>query len=215
MKREKNKNIIIAILLVIVIILTILVVLFATGTISLNSKTDDSDVKANEVNENSEENNVLTEEEAKKIVKEKFLFTEKYLDDSQLYCGENSEIDYSVQKDGMPYYKSSQFKTLDELDNYLSRYMSDEVKNKKVTYNADNFITQNGSLYCLLIGAGDTEIFEEEKAEYNINEISKTKIDVIVKAYYDTPDGEINKNISVTLDNVNDNWIITKYEEYN
>lgn len=214
MKNNKTKKLWLLISIIFIVII-VLVVLFATGIINLNSKTNDSEVQLRDKNEDNT-NNILKDEEVLEIVKEKFLFVEKYFNDSQVYCGENSEIEYEMQKDGMPYYKSGQFKTFDELNTYLSKYMTNEVRNQKFNYNTDYYIEQNGSLYCWMLGAGELEVIEEEKTEYNIKNVSKTQIDVVVKAYYDSPEGEISSDINITLNNDDDNWIISKYEaKYN
>lgn len=79
MKNDKSKNIIIGLLLVIIIILVALVVLFATGTISLNSnKINDNELNENTNNEvdqnviesNEEDNNISNNEKYSSIINE-------------------------------------------------------------------------------------------------------------------------------------------------
>ena len=135
---EKNKDILIGVLLTIIIGLIVLIILITTNTISFGSK-----VKANQNENNITEPTKLLESEAITIGKELYdKMTEiKETDIFYPYCGiDKSEIlnltkrKYNIYGfDNADYYESK-YRNIDELKNDLRGLMSDEYINEIVQY---------------------------------------------------------------------------------
>ena len=222
MEKKNNSGLLVGILIGIIIMLLVIIVLFVTGTISFAKTTNNNE----QTSENNQVNieNTLSEVEALKIVKTKFDFTIDFFDRLAVPCGENEEIDNSIPyKNGNPYYKSKQFHSYDELNQYLLQYMSSEVLLQKDFYKKEYYFEKDGNLYCLSLGkgSGDPRVYVNDKTEYQIDTITTDLIACTVKAYYETPSNMPNgdwgenyfKTFKITLVLNNNNWQITKYEE--
>lgn len=137
-------------LVIIIIILVVLCILFATDTIIINNK-----VEVNNTSDNTNENvdgNVLTNEEAISIGKNLYDKATEIYSTWVLrpYCGYNSiEIEQVEAEElgnsdiGNGRYYKSDFRTLNELKDYLMTYLSKEIVDAKV-YESSEW---NGEIY--------------------------------------------------------------------
>ena len=220
MIKNKRKNIIIIVLMSVIICILLILYMFFPFNITNNKQNNLNDNDRNNKTKDviqKDKSNILSENEALTILKEKVDFTEKYFTDSQLPCGENAEIDDSIpQKDGMyPYYVSKTYSSFDELNNYLLQYMSQDIININKLYNKDNYIEQNGKLYCLMLQRGNIGSYRKEKTDYKIEEITQNSIDANIISYVEDdqlPEYNVKRSINVTLTKNNNNWQITKYD---
>ena len=217
MKNNTNKNTIIALLIVIIIILIALVIILATCTINFNSKTtENTNQQLNDKIDESDQN--LTESEGSDILKIKFDFVEEYLSTFQNPCGKDSTIDDNIPKqNGMPYYRSSEFHSFEELNKYLLQYMSENIIALKSNYKKENYLEKDGNLYCIELAGGQMVSYIPEKTEYVINQMNNNSINATVTAYIesgldDMTDYNVKRVINVTLTKNNENWQITKFE---
>ena len=219
MKNEKkNSGMLVGILIGIVLMLLVVGCLFATGTISFKETATNNNGQTSENSQTSESNNMLTESEALSVLKSKVDFAEKYFTTFQNPCGDGAEINTSIpQKNGMPYYESKQYHTFNELNDSLLQYMSQNIINIRTQYTKDNYLEQNGKLYCYMIGGGSLVGYQPEKTEYTITNITNNSITANVISYVESDDASMTeynekRNISVELTKNSDNWQITKYE---
>ena len=223
MEKKNNNGVLIGLLIGIIVMLLVFVCLFATNTISFNSKNTNDKTKGTN-KEVNEKNNTLTGDEAVKLIKTKLNFVVEYFDTLQVPCGDDAEIDNSVPfKNGNPYYKSKQFSSYNELNEYLLQYMSQDIISQHKFYKKEYYLEKDGSLYCLMSGkgSGDPRVYVPEKTKYLVNNISTNSIDFTITVYYEAPSNISNngwgenysKTYNVVLTKFNDNWQITKYEE--
>ena len=213
--KKKNKVKTIAI-----IILTILL-LIALGYIAYDKviiQEKDVTTKTLKPDEKDESTDLITEEEAKTILKTKVDFAEKYFTTYANPCGEGAEIDYSIKHpEGREYYQSKEYSSFNELNDSLLKHMSQEVINLRGLYTKDNYLEQNGKLYCDSLAGGSLVTYQPEKTEYTVNEITNNSITATVVSYIESGDSgmteyDVTRNINVTLTKNGDNWQITKYE---
>lgn len=198
---EKNKDVLIGILLTIIIGLIVLIILITTNTISFGSK-----VEANQNENNISETRKITESEAISIGKKLYDKMTEIKETSVLYpyCGvKMNEINnqtmkkYNVYGMGEANYYESKYNNLDELKNDLSNYMSEEYINEVVykgvvtdlslltqeEYGYSDYIIDNNKMYCRAYNGkgwlshyiGNYEItakdIEDKKIEFNIRSI--------------------------------------------
>ena len=204
----------------ILIIIGIFIVLciFYTFNIINNNKQNNT-VQENH-NLKNVSNNTLSKSDAITILKTKVDFAEEYFTNPQLPCGENAEIDDSIpKKNNMDtYYLSKTYSSFDELNNYLLQYMSQNVINLNILYNKDNYIEQNGKLYCLMLQRGNIGNYKDEKTDYKIEDITENSIHANIVSYIEDdqlPEYNVKRYISVVLTKNENNWQITKYDGYN
>ena len=159
MEKKNNNGVLIGVLIGIIIMLLVFVCLFATNTISFNTK-EVSNNNQEEKNENSikkdtntsnqanielnKENNnklnkELSKEEATSILKERTRKVFKYVHSLSAYCGETEVTypedinNYDKEKfivEGYITYFVSKYKNKEELNNYMKTFMNDEVIKK-------------------------------------------------------------------------------------
>lgn len=227
MKEEKGKNIIIILLLVIVIMLVALCVLFATGTISFNSKTMNNDISSSSNNNmsNTENDNTvdtvetatkLTNGEAISIVKKLYNADVRYIYNQMItYCGEmeSGEGAY-LSIDDFNYTKSKSFKNLKELENHLKTYMTESLLkssnyNRSVTSNGKevtSYIEKDGALYCNGWNKGsnmELAYYVEDETTFEISNITEDSFDAKIDAVYYDVSYEENKSASAkTIKNI-------------
>ena len=245
--QKDNNGIIIVLLTIIIIILIALCILFATGTISLKSKTVNNDTSnsgnsgteiINNGNNDSATNNIettiLTNAEAAEIVKNLYNDAVRYIyNQATAYCGEGSNgSDGYITIDGFGYAKSANFSNLEELEDYLKKYMTKELLSstnykKSVTINGKtitSYIERDGALYCNGWNKGGNMglyYYDEDNTTYEINNITSTSFNAKIDAvYYDYSYVEDRNNsvrtlkeINVTVIKKNGNWLLDKYEE--
>ena len=199
---EKNKDVLIGILLTIIIGLIVLIILITTNTISFGSK-----VEANQNENNISETRKITESEAISIGKKLYDKMTEIKETSVLYpyCGvKMNEINnqtmkkYNVYGMGEANYYESKYNNLDELKNDLRNYMSEEYINEVVykgvvtdlslltqeEYGYSDYIIDNDKLYCRAYnGKGWLSHYLDD---YNItvNDIEDNKITYNIKSKY-------------------------------
>lgn len=215
MEKDQTKNIIIGILIGIIVTLIIVITLFATGTISINSQSNNKELKDEST---LNEENKITESVALSITKEKIAVVFKYVHSIRPYCGEINTEDYILNGDINSRYESSkEFKTKNELESHLKTFLSENLITKysnEQLYTRERYIEKNNKLYCLNTNKGCEFVYNEVNSQYTINNIEDNKIVVTGKVAYDTC-GESTQfiDVSIELNKVNNNWIVTKYEE--
>ena len=217
MEKKNNSGILVGILIGLVIAIIVVGGLFATGIIIFKSTTttDNGQTNGNSSNESS---NKITESEALNILKSRVDFAEKYFTTFSNPCGEGAETDLSIQpKDGHHYYKSKQYNSFSQLNSSLLEYMSQEVINLRTQFTKENYLEQNGNLYCMDLAGGSLVTYQLEKTEYTITNITNNSITANVISYVESGDASmteynVKRNISVELTKNGNNWQITKYE---
>lgn len=229
MEKEKNNKVLIVVLLVIIILLGALCALFATGTISLNFKTEN-----NGAANNIEETTALTKTEAISIVKKLYNNDVRDIYNQAIaYCGERESGEGAyLSMDGFNYTKSKSFKTLGELENHLKKYMTESLLlssnyNKSVVLDGKtikNYVEKDGVLYCNGWNKGsnmELAYYIENESTFEINNIGETSFEANINAVYYDVDYETNKDVStktekkinVSVVKQNGNWLLDKYSE--
>lgn len=140
-----------------------------------------------------------------------------YFNSSEPFCGDKEKSDISSKNGGLGYYVSVDFNTYDEMINYLRKYMSDDVIGKR--FGREFYMEQNGNLYCSLSGKGSGYILDESFMQ--IKEYSSNKIEIEVSFSLKffppvIPESAVwvdYKKYSVIFENINNNWIITLFNE--
>lgn len=228
MKYDKNKNIIIGLLLVIVIILFALVILFATGTISFNSNViNTNDVQKNNDNVNNELNiqkNMLTESEAIAILKNNYNDVVRHIfNEAVAFCG---TTDGTLNLNGFLYRKSTLFNNFTELESYLKKYMTDNLLsisnyNKSTVLNGvevSTYYEKDGSLYCNTWNKGGNMslvYYEESQSNFKIIDVEDGFFTATIDAVYydDAREIKTTKKINVSVVKNDDVWLIDSYKE--
>lgn len=231
MEKKNNNGILIGVLIGIIIMLLVFVGLFATNTISFNTKETFTSNQTKEDTLNNKENNIelnkeLTNEEAISIVKERVEKVFEYAHFMSAYCGE-TEItypedinNYDKEKfivEGYITYYVSKYKNKEELNNYMKTFMNDEVikkYSKEGAYTVDTYKEQNGHLYCLNSNKDCGTYLDINQSNFTIKNLSKDTISVTGKIKTGSC-GETEEylTVSVEIAKDNNNWIVTKYEE--
>lgn len=172
----------------------------------------------------------ITEDEALDIayskIKESFnyVFTEQ-----SAYCGTNMIwVDQVIEVDNNIYAESQDFKSLEELNNYLSHVMATEII-EQYNYdnkNADNkyltpapegpYVEQDGKLYCRAVSTYDAYNYDEQNTKVELKSITNSIIYLDATIAYTGVDSSHTANVSINLEKTNSNdWLITKYEFIN
>lgn len=122
------------------------------------------------------------------------------------YCGE-SEI---VNGDEL-LKVSKQFKTYNELLNYLNKYMSEAVIKQSSFSDEENYYEKDGKLYCKTDAKGWSYEYESSKVNIiNLN-ADKAETKIIIRSV-DESYGLL-EYFDVTFEKINGNWVITKYNK--
>lgn len=128
---------------------------------------------------------------------------------TSIYCG-NKDFDDTITKDDSKQYTASKdYKTKEELSNYLSTIISANFLTKIVT--DENYIEQDNKLYCYTPGRGSLEYDES-----NIELESTTEEEIIanVKVTANSEgDNKTELNNKITIKKENGKWLIDSYEE--
>ena len=153
MEREKKSNVGLYICLV------VLVFLVGIGTgyflYKNKNKVEPTDILNTENAENSEK--AITKSDAETILKDLYNAAVRHIfNESVSYCGDVDINDTGIILNDFHYYKSSSFKSFEELDNYLKNFMTESLL-KNSNYNnsvvdegivIESYYEKNGSLYC-------------------------------------------------------------------
>ena len=215
MEKEKNNRGVIILLTVIIVILSVLCVLFATDTITLNTKTSENTTKetSNSQSNTTENNNSITKEEATNILKTAADRLGR-ISNGYPYCGENmayDEKDVILNEHNMSTHTASKdYTTLNDMKKDLEKYMSTELVSKYIIDTL--YIEKNNKLYCTTYHRG-TIIYDKENSSYSIERLTNDELTAtgIISTMDDT--GEYyKKNANIEMKKINNNWQITKYE---
>lgn len=229
-KKDKNKNIILVLLIVIIVILATLVILFATNTISfMNTKT----IKSNEENssvEGNEEELVkkLTMGEATSILKATYNEAVRHIfNESSTYCGKTATGEGStLDLNGLLYQKSVTYHSVKEVEAYLKDYMTEKLLstsnyNHTITDTSGNTISsyyeKDGNLYCNSWNKGsNVELSEylEEESTFEIISIEDNSFMATIHAVYYDANGNYKTTVPINVSVIrqNDNWVLNTYE---
>ena len=228
MEKQDNNKGVIALLVVIIVILAILCIMFATGTISLNTRTTNNNEQTTgnnqtNINENQQTNNSNYDAEA--IAKEKMPTVLSFVKQESgiyTYCGNKDSSD--LTKGNYYYSISKNYKTLNELKNYLNSVMTKEIYDKYFLNDSDKYIEQDGNLYCAHVGADGLAIhFSSEESinkldnlTYSISNKTTNSFDATLSFIYSSEiEGITNKEYKYTASFIkeNDNWLINSFSE--
>jgi len=167
-----------------------------------------------------EEQKLNVDSETIKKLKSTFEFVYDYLDSTHPFCGESTDEGYfTVEGTEISYRKSTQFKSYNELLDYLKKYMSKEIINNNKYYSMTDIVKEldiykekDNNLYCLYDitkGGGYYEIDEILITANNIDENKiSSKVEVKLSWWY----AIWYEYYNVTYTKINDNWVITSYE---
>lgn len=179
---------------------------FINNTESLND--DMGQVQGENINKEE----ALNYEDIISEVKNKFDFTFEYANLVFAYCGE-AETSEKAAVHGNFYNVSTQFSTYDEMHNYLRNYMSDDVISNSSKYNIskENYIEENEKLYCETFGKGGAYDYGDSIIE--IKSITVDKVEAIAfKELINEYTGNTYQKINITLEKIDNNFVITSYE---
>lgn len=225
-KKEKNLICIIAVLGLLVIGMGSYIVydkVIGNDINENNNISADNDDMNNDVDNVGDKENLLSEEDAKLILKE---LEEKYYEYARVrnlaaYCGETDNNDYISfgsyeTQDFRDYWASTEFKSISELREYFDDLMIDELKPNTLFDNGVSYIEKDGKLYCQLSHkdlAGDRDL--SKTVQYSIVSIKTNSIvaDVVFWAnylgYYDS----IERDATITIiRNENGKWLVSDYK---
>lgn len=225
MEKEKN-NISLYVIIVILSIITICLAGYIVYDKLLNDKETPINNNNNESIENNNITNVITNTEAETILKNLYNDAIRHIYNEQTaYCGESTNETISLN--GFTYKKSTTFNNLNELENYLKKYMTTNLLlnsnyNKKITID-ENTITsyyeKEGNLYCNNWNKGGNILLENyliDESSFNISNITKNSFDgTIIAVYKDNNSNKTTKKIKTNVIKENDNWLLNAYEEQN
>lgn len=163
----------------------------------------------------SVEGNNLNNKISKQDIKEKFAFVYEYNDLSNFYCGRTEDNIITISEKG--YRKSSEFKSYDEMLNYLKKYMSiDLISGKQafVATNEDNYLEKDKNLYCEETYKGDYHSRNVKDIEI-VKEESNKVIFVGNMELVDMGNNVSYDKVNCTIEYIDNNWIITSFEKQN
>ena len=189
---------------IIIIILSILVVTLS-GYIIYDKVLNDKEIQEENNNNN---NKGISEEEIKEI----FKFVYSYYELPIVYCGKTDNT--LVQIYGATRKASTEFTTYEEMLNSLKKYMSTDVIVDKSAFAAttkEYYLEQDDKLYCEETYKGYPYGLGNIELEITIQ--NENKVDCI--ATMELTDMSNNKTydkVNITLEKINNNWIITSYD---
>lgn len=202
-------------LIVLVIILS-LFVLGLGGYIVYDkvlNKPVDTEIKE-DVNNVIEQNESVDYVKLENELKENFDVIYGVYSSPNTYCGKDSKVSEKNSPNGGKYQESTQFKTYDELYNYLSEYATSDVLSKLNKINKEFYLEEDGKLYCSNLGKGsvykhtDTLLEFESLTKDSANGIANV---ILVTDMSGSETNEIEKyNFEFTKNN--DKFIISKFE---
>ncbi len=132
------------------------------------------------------------------------------------YCGEGElQVVEDIDNPNDDAAISKQFKSYDELLDYLKKYMSIAVINRHSNIGKENYYVKDGKLYCKLDSKG--WLYGYESSKVNIISLNNNKAEtrIIVKSIneWDVEVSELLEYFNATFEKVDGNWVITKYKE--
>lgn len=190
-----------SILTIIIVILSVAIV-GLIGYIAYDKLLSDNEViETEKENNNDSVDNINVPSNDK--IKEIFDFTYNYFEMPFVYCGKTDR------------YISTEFSTYEEMLNSLKEYMTIDVIITKSPWAAttkEYYLEKDGKLYC-----DDTYkgyIYEQGNIDINITNSTNNKITFIGTMELTDPEKvKTYDKVNITLENINDNWIVTSYEK--
>ena len=134
------------------------------------------------------------------------------------YCGDGElKVDQDIDNPNDDVHISKQFKSYDELLNYLKKYMSDEVIKQK-TYNPinnkDMYYEKDGKLYCRGSEHISSSIYNYKNMNVKIKSLTDKKAETIIIVERIVLEDLETEYFEVTFERTDSNWVITKYNKY-
>lgn len=228
-KRKKRKsNVGTIIMIIVIVLLSLFVYLLATKRIDFNNKNDDL-VEDNTNIDNNKNNNdkndkTISKEEAITISKEKMPVMISLANQKRGlygYCGEfDEDADYLTVGDNT-YDLSSKFKSIDEIKNYLSDYISDDLINEY--FDKDRYQEKDNKLYCMVAHKGvdlaylrNENMINSRNIQYSVLNLGSDSFDVeVVISYYSVGDNTPSNllTISSKIEKIDGKYVVTKYSD--
>lgn len=228
-KRKKRKsNVATIIMIIVIVLLSLFVYLLATKRIDFNNKNDDlvednTNIDNNK-NNNDKDDKTISKEEAITISKEKMPVMISLANQKRGlygYCGEfDEDADYLTVGDNT-YDLSSKFKSIDEIKNYLSDYISDDLINEY--FDKDRYQEKDNKLYCMVAHKGvdlaylrNENMINSRNIQYSVLNLGSDSFDVeVVISYYSVGDNTPSNllTISSKIEKIDGKYVVTKYSD--
>lgn len=219
----KKKNIIGSIIMLIVVILIGIFVYFV-NTKDKDMKDNNSTDTSVKDNDKKEEDNIIDKETATEISKEKMPVMISLANQKRGlygYCGEfDEDSDYLTVGDNT-YDLSSKFKSTDEVKNYLSDYVSDDLINEY--FDKDRYQEKDNRLYCMVAHKGvdlaylrNETMINSRNIKYSVLNLGSNSFDTeVVISYYSVGDSTPSNllTISASIENINGKYVVTRYSD--
>lgn len=173
-----------------------------------NQNINDNENKEQEINKTYIEGNDY--EELIKELQEKVKFTYGYFDNIP-YCGDGTQSELPMENSGLNYYVSKEFKSYQEMFDYLKTYMTEDIINSNFSIKKENYLEKDGKLYCENFGKG-SNIFQPKHFNIQVNKMSKNEINSVVAVELYGYEDKDYQNYDVEFTKSNDNWIISSYK---
>lgn len=219
----KKKNIIGSIIMLIVVILIGIFVYFVNTKDKDMKDNNSTDISVKD-NDKKEEDNIIDKETATEISKEKMPVMISLANQKRGlygYCGEfDEDADYLTVGDNT-YDLSSKFKSTDEVKNYLSDYVSDDLINEY--FDKDRYQEKDNRLYCMVAHKGvdlaylrNETMINSRNIKYSVLNLSSNSFDTeVVISYYSVGDSTPSNllTISASIENINGKYVVTRYSD--
>lgn len=202
--------------LIVLVIILCLLVLGLGGYIVYDkvlNKPVDTEIKE-DVNNVIEQNESVDYVKLENELKENFDVIYGVYSSPNTYCGKDSKVSEKNSPNGGKYQESTQFKTYDELYNYLSEYATSDVLSKLNKINKEFYLEEDGKLYCSNLGKGG--VYKHTDTLFKFDSLTKDSATgianvILVTDMSGSETYEIEKyNFEFTKNN--DKFIISKFE---
>lgn len=227
-RKKKKSNVGTIIMIIVIVLLSLFVYLLATKRIDFNNKNDDlvednTNIDNNK-NNNDKDDKTISKEEAITISKEKMPVMISLANQKRGlygYCGEfDEDADYLTVGDNT-YDLSSKFKSIDEIKNYLSDYISDDLINEY--FDKDRYQEKDNKLYCMVAHKGvdlaylrNENMINSRNIQYSVLNLGSDSFDVeVVISYYSVGDNTPSNllTISSKIEKIDGKYVVTKYSD--
>ena len=230
MAKEKKNNggMLVGILIGIIMMLVVGIVLLATGTVGFKQTTNSDNGQTNENNQINNSNTSSEEYDAEAVAKEKMpvVLSLSHQMDGQYtlyaYCG--NRVLGEKMKGNFYYSISKDFKTLNELKDYLNTVVSKDLYDKYFLKDSEKYLEQNGNLYCAyaaLDGLAAHYMSEEsinklDNLTYTIFNKTSSSFDAILSFTYSSEIEDVTSKeykYVASFIKENDTWLISSFGE--
>lgn len=228
-RKKKKSNVGTIIMIIVIVLLSVFVYLLVTKKIDFSNKNDDliednTNIDNNENNDDDKNNKTISKEEAITISKEKMPVMISLANQKRGlygYCGEFDEDADYLTVGNNTYDLSSKFKSIDEIKNYLSDYISDDLINEY--FDKDRYQEKGNKLYCMVAHKGvdlaylrNENMINSRNIQYSVLNLGSDSFDVeVVISYYSVGDSTPSNllTISSKIKKIDDKYIVTKYSD--